>query len=178
MPSHVASDLASITSSSKTTLIDLFAGAGGNTIAFALSGRWENIIAIERDASVLACAQHNASIYGVFHKITWIHGDCFSYISKSSGIDSSTTVIFASPPWGGPGYRTDEIFNLATMQPYSLKQIHDICRIMDFALYLPRTSDLRQIARAAPPGKKIEVVQYCMEGASKALVAYIPAAGE
>lgn len=46
---------------------------------------------------------------------------------------------------------------------------------MDHALFLPRTSDLRQIAKVAPPGKKIEVVQYCMEGASKALVAYIPA---
>lgn len=176
--SHVASDLASFASSSKTTLIDLFAGAGGNIIAFALSGRWEKIIAVERDASVLACAQHNASIYGVVDQITWIHDDCFSYVSKNSDIDRSKTVIFASPPWGGPGYRTDEIFNLATMQPYSLKQIHEMCRMMDCALYLPRTSDLRQIAKVAPAGKKIEVVQYCMEGASKALVAYIPAAGE
>lgn len=176
--SHVASDLASIISSSKTTLIDLFAGAGGNTIAFALSGRWERIIAIERDASVLACAQHNASIYGVSDKVIWIHDDCFSYVNSNSDIDPLKTVIFASPPWGGPGYRTDEIFNLATMQPYSLKQIHDTCRMMDCALYLPRTSDLRQIAKVAPVGKKIEVVQYCMEGASKALVAYIPAAGD
>ena len=62
------------------------------------------------------------------------------------------------------------------MQPYSLKQIHDMCKMMDHALYLPRTSDLRQIAKVAPPGRKIEIVQYCMEGASKALVAYIPAA--
>jgi len=38
-----------------------------------------------------------------------------------------------------------------------------------------QTSDLRQIAKLAPAEKKIEVVQYCMEGASKALVAYIPA---
>lgn len=176
--SHVASDLGRATSSPKTVLIDLFAGAGGNTIAFALSGRWEKIIAIERDASVLACAQHNASIYGVFDKITWIHDDCFSYISSNADIDHSKTAVFGSPPWGGPGYRTDEIFNLATMQPYSVKQIHDICRTMDSALYLPRTSDLRQIAKLAPEGKKIEVVQYCMEGASKALVAYIPAAGK
>lgn len=176
--SHVASDLGRITSSSKTILIDLFAGAGGNTIAFALSGRWEKIIAIERDASVLACAQHNAAIYDVFDNITWIHDDSFSYVPGNAVLDPSKTVIFASPPWGGPGYRTDEIFNLATMHPYSLKQIHDMCKMMDCALYLPRTSDLRQIAKVAPDGKKIEVVQYCMEGASKALVAYIPAARE
>lgn len=61
------------------------------------------------------------------------------------------------------------------MWPYSVKQIHDACKGMDSALYLPRTSDLRQIAKLGPKDKKVEVVQYCMEGASKALVAYIPA---
>ncbi len=156
--------------------MDIFAGAGGNAIAFALSGRWKEVIAIEKDASVIACAQHNASIYGVADKITWVNADSFSYIPTREDFNSSETVIFASPPWGGPGYRTDEIFDLSTMRPYSVRPIHDMCKTMDSALYLPRTSDLRQIAKLAPEDKKIEVVQYCMEGASKALVAYIPAA--
>ena len=177
MYSKVASDLAALTKPSKTVLIDLFAGAGGNTIAFALSDRWSSVIAIEKDPSVIACAQHNATIYGVSDKITWINEDCFSYLTAdSSSIDKTSTVIFASPPWGGPGYTSDKIFDLSTMIPYSVKYIYDSCRGMDLALYLPRTSDLRQLARLAPEGKTIEVVQYCMEGASKALVAYIPAA--
>lgn len=171
---QVASDLASSTDPSKTTIIDIFAGAGGNAIAFALSGRWEKVIAIEKNPSVIACAKNNAAIYGVVDQITWINDDCFSYVSNSSDINICTTTIFASPPWGGPGYRTDEIFNLDTMQPYSAEQIHDLCKAMDCALFLPRTSDLRQIGKLAPEGKKIDVVQYCMEGASKALVAYIP----
>jgi trimethylguanosine synthase len=155
----------------------MFAGVGGNTIAFALSGRWAKVIGIEKDASAIACAQQNAAIYGVADQITWINDDSFSYFaSNSSSIDVSQTVIFASPPWGGPGYRSDEVFNLNSMAPYSVKRIHDVCKGMDSALYLPRTSDLRQIARLAPRGKKVEVVQYCIEGASKALVAYIPAA--
>jgi len=178
----VAEDMARIISSSKTIIIDIFAGAGGNSIAFALSEVWDEVIAIEKDPSVLACAQHNAEIYGVAHKITWINDDCFSYLSKNLSdngwIDPSKTVIFASPPWGGPGYSTDEIFDLSTMQPYSAQAIHEACKGMDCALYLPRTSDLRQIARLAPEGHKVEVVQYCMKGASKALVAYIPAAGD
>jgi trimethylguanosine synthase len=154
----------------------MFAGAGGNVIAFALSDRWSKIIAIERDPSVIACAQHNASIYGVFERITWINDDCFSYLASNSlSIDPSKTVVFASPPWGGPGYTSDEVFDLNTMCPYSVKQIHNACKAMDSALYLPRTSNLRQIAKLAPEGKKIEAVQYCMHGASKALVAYIPA---
>jgi len=171
----VAEDLAAFADPSKTIVIDIFGGVGGNSIAFALSGRWAQVITIEKDPSVIACAQHNAALYGVRDQITWVNDDCFSYLSSNTWIDPSKTVIFGSPPWGGPGYTSDKIFSLNTMQPYSAKQIHDACRGMDSALYLPRTSDLRQIARLAPKGKKVEVVQYCMEGASKAMVAYIPA---
>jgi trimethylguanosine synthase len=174
--SKVAEDFAALIAKSKTVLIDMFAGAGGNVIAFALSNRWSTIIAIEKDSSVIACAQHNANIYGVYEQITWINDDSFSYLgTNSSSIDPAKTVIFASPPWGGPGYATDKIFNLNTMSPYSINHIYNVCKGMDSALYLPRTSDLRQIAKLAPGEEKIEVVQYCMEGASKALVAYIPA---
>jgi trimethylguanosine synthase len=193
--SHVASDLSTWADASKTTIIDIFAGAGGNAIAFALSERWERVIAVERNASVLACAKNNAAIYGVLDKITWIHDDCFKYISQNQNhsFDTSSTVIFASPPWGGPGYSVDGIFDLSTMQPYSVEAIHGLCKGMNCALYLPRTSDLRQLARLMPgrnengnrsgneEGKKqnlngkMDVVHYCVEGASKALVAYIPA---
>ena len=63
------------------------------------------------------------------------------------------------------------------MEPYNLATLHGACRPMEHALFLPRTSDLRQIAALVPEGSdnKVEVVQYCMEGASKAMVAYMPA---
>jgi trimethylguanosine synthase len=176
--------MASACDSSKTTLIDLFAGAGGNVIAFALSGRWRKVIAIEKDPATLTCAQHNAAVYEVFDQITWVLGDSFKYLEQLKNSPSTleaelqtsleSTVLFASPPWGGVGYRDHEIFDLATMRPYNLVEIHDACKPMEHALYLPRTSDLRQIAKLAPKGKKIEVIQYCMEGASKAMVAYVP----
>ncbi|POS85536.1 hypothetical protein EPUL_001213 [Erysiphe pulchra] len=178
---QVAKDLAKFCNSEKKVLIDIFSGAGGNVIAFARMDQdqdqhpWDQIIAIEKDISVLACAYHNATIYNVQNKITWVHGDSFQYIkSNASSINPKETVIFASPPWGGPGYQSHAIFDLDTMQPYSLNHIYEGCKNMDMALYLPRTSNLRQIASLVPEGKKIEVVQYCMMGASKALVAYIP----
>ncbi|KAH8602559.1 RNA cap guanine-N2 methyltransferase-domain-containing protein [Bisporella sp. PMI_857] len=175
---QVASDLASKVSLSKTVIIDLFGGVGGNTIAFALSGRWEQVISIEKDASTIACAQHNAAIYGVANKINWIHGDCFEYMEgNSSSIDRSKTIVFASPPWGGPSYMSDEVFNLNTMQPYSLNKYSELCKGMDSAHYLPRTSNLNQIARLVPDGKKIDVRHYCAWGASKALVAYMVGLG-
>lgn len=82
-------------------LIDAFAGIGGNTIAFALSGRWERIFAIEQDETTLACAKHNARIYGVDKKIWWIKGDCFAALKKQLRSMGDEAVIFGSPPWGG-----------------------------------------------------------------------------
>lgn len=185
---QIAWDLPKTVSDDKTTIIDVFAGVGSNSIAFALSERWKKVIAIERDAATLACAQHHAQLCGVYDSITWIHGDNFEYLKllqtspssldDSIRVDVGKTVLFGSPPWGGPGYSTDEVFDLDTMEPYNLMAMHEAYRIMDHALFLPRTSDIRQIAQLAPEGTKIEVVQYCVQGASKAMVAYIPAKGE
>lgn len=71
----------------------------------------------------------------------------------------------------GPGYRFDSVFDLSTMQPYNLNDLLDLLLSFteDVILYLPRTSDLRQLAARAQGGKdeKMTVMHYCMEGASK-----------
>lgn len=167
---------------SKTVLIDAFAGVGGNTIAFALSGKWQQIFAIEKDPATLACAKHNAEIYGVAKKIFWINGDCFEEIKKrfTAGMKEKA-VVFASPPWGGPQYSGDGIFDLTTMQPYGLQTLFDTFSKVtkEIVLYLPRTSDLNQLAQLVdnegeelPDDQKLQVVQYCMKGATKALCVY------
>jgi trimethylguanosine synthase len=99
--SKIAAQLADVSPSNKRTLIDAFAGAGGNTIAFALSGRWDEIFAIEKDPATLACAKHNAKIYGVEEKIWWIQGDIFTVLKKRLNSVAQNAVIFGSPPWGG-----------------------------------------------------------------------------
>lgn len=86
---------------SKSILIDAFAGAGGNVIAFARSGRWKQIFAVEKDPAVLACAKHNAEVYGVAKMIWWIEGDIFEVLSRQLKAAAKNAVIFASPPWGG-----------------------------------------------------------------------------
>ncbi|PHH58919.1 hypothetical protein CDD81_4149 [Ophiocordyceps australis] len=171
---------------SKRFLIDTFAGAGGNVIAFALSGRWERVIAIERDPNTLACAQHNARLYGVDDSmISWVLGDSFHYIDvlvnnpaqlhSNLRVDVNATVVFSSPPWGGPSYQLDKIFDLNRMEPYGLGQLHKAYKRLDHAIYLPRTSDIRQIADLIPDTQRIRVVQYCIMRASKAMVVYFPA---
>lgn len=183
---QIAWELPNTVSEDKTTIVDVFAGVGCNSIAFALSGRWEKVIAIEKDPATLACAQHHAKLCGVGDAITWINGDSFEYLrllqnspeslGEAIRVDVAKTVLFGSPPWGGPGYSTDEVFDLSTMEPYNLGTMYEAYKAMDHALFLPRTSDLRQIAQLVPDGTKMEVVQYCAQGASKALVAYIPVA--
>lgn len=71
----------------------------------------------------------------------------------------------------GPGYRSDQVFNLKTMEPYSLQRLYDEYSTFSqhMVLFIPRTSDLKQIAKLVPDGKKGMVMHYCMEGASKAL---------
>ncbi|KAK0829898.1 putative diacylglycerol O-acyltransferase tgs1 [Friedmanniomyces endolithicus] len=171
---RIASDIAAAAPASKTILVDAFAGAGGNTIAFALSGRWKQIFAIEKDPVVLACAKHNAEVYGVVKKIFWICGDAFTEISKRLKQVGKSAVVFGSPPWGGPTYTDYEVFDLNVMGPYTLPFLANsfFAITPDVVLYLPRTSDLRQLAKHAKPGEKLKVTHYCMHGASKALCVY------
>ena len=168
-------------------MIDCFAGVGGNVIAFAQSERWKRVYAIEKDPRALACAKHNAKIYGVRDMISWYEGDCFEVLKNELADLGRYSILFASPPWGGkpnalskvryeavlipvgPGYRSDTIFDLAMMQPYTLTDLLNPLRQLteDVVLYLPRTSDIRQLADESFTGEKTTVMHYCIEGASK-----------
>ena len=183
----VAEHVAGAAPENKVILIDCFAGVGGNAIAFAQSSKWKRVYAIEKDSKALACAKHNAQIYGVRDRISWYEGDCFIILQNELAELAPHSIHFASPPWGGepdrfpsrmlpvpltdagPGYRSDVIFDLTKMQPYTLLDLlkpfqepaHDV------VLYLPRNSDMRQIANQSKGSSKITVIHYCMEGASK-----------
>jgi trimethylguanosine synthase len=105
---RIAGHVAAMTAVDKSILMDAFCGVGGNTIAFALSGRWKRVYAIEKDPLTLECARRNAEIYGVKDKITWFHGDCFELLGTGKNavkglreLVAEYGVIFGSPPWGG-----------------------------------------------------------------------------
>lgn len=55
------------------------------------------------------------------------------------------------------------------MQPYNLATLHSAFTryTPELVLYLPRNSDLNQIARYAQEGQKLEVAHYAILGASK-----------
>ncbi|KAE8356494.1 RNA cap guanine-N2 methyltransferase-domain-containing protein [Aspergillus coremiiformis] len=171
---EIAEHIAKSAPSSRSILVDAFAGAGGNTIAFARSGRWKRVYAIEKNPAVLQCAKHNARIYGVDHQITWFEGDSLQIVNNQLKELGPFSVLFASPPWGGPGYRSDKVFNLSTMEPYSLATLYGEYSLFTglMVLYLPRTSNVKQLAKLVNDGQTATVMHYCMEGASKALCIY------
>ncbi|RMZ83294.1 hypothetical protein DV738_g1346, partial [Chaetothyriales sp. CBS 135597] len=153
----------------RSVICDIMCGAGGNAIAFAKSGKWKRVYAIERDPATLQCARHNAEIYGVAHLITFFEGDCFEILGDGEGkvevlkqVLDRFGLIFASPPWGGPGYHVDDVFNLDTMLPYNIADF--FTRLSRFSrylvLYLPRNSNLEQIARYVDDEDKAQVIHY------------------
>ena len=158
---------------SPVTVIDAFCGVGGNSIQFALSPSVTKVIAIDTDPDAIACAKHNAGIYGVEDKIEFVNGDFFALVETRFRFED-IHAVFASPPWGGPGYRDNEVFDLETMEPYTGSYIMEMARKVaaNIALYIPRTSDLNQLARYVGSGEEMEVVHYCLGRKSKAITAY------
>ena len=69
----------------------------------------------------------------------------------------------------GTGYGDDNIFDLTKMEPYNLDKLYKSFTkySTELVLYLPRNSDLNQIARYGQDGKKLEVAHYAIMGASK-----------
>lgn len=55
------------------------------------------------------------------------------------------------------------------MEPYNLEALYNcFSKFTNYlALFLPRNSDLNQIAKYAPKDRKLEVAHYCIKGASK-----------
>jgi SAM-dependent methyltransferase len=74
------------------TVVDACCGAGGNAIGFARNGL--RVVAIERDPRRLAAAQHNAKVYGVSERITFVLGDARERVSEHRG-----ALWFVDAPW-------------------------------------------------------------------------------
>lgn len=93
----------------RCTVVDAFAGAGGNTIQFALAGA--SVVAVEIDESRLDLARHNARVYGVEDKIEFVCGD-FVELARAGRLRGDA--VFLAPPWGGPEVTKQEVSALAT----------------------------------------------------------------
>ena len=109
-------------------VFDAFSGCGGN--ALALAKHCDFVASCDIDAVKVACARHNAEVYGVSHKIDFFVGDSSEFLKSLSrrkkagqnsknGLSVGKSYIFdavcLAPPWGGPDYLASPVFDLETM---------------------------------------------------------------
>lgn len=131
---------------SVSTIVDCCGGAGGNVIAFARHNY--SVIYVDRDQDVMFDAVHNSHIYGIFN-IDFYCGDALDFtIGEVVQDDPAHVAIFASPEWGGPSYATQAVFDVFDTSPDIARLIHWYAaqKINKFCFFLPRTSNLNQLA--------------------------------
>ena len=100
--------------------------------------------------------------------------------------------IFMSPPWGGPGYARDGLFDLERPFPglgvglkgliQAARQGLQLCRTGDgqdfhlgtLAIFLPRNANRQHIGAAIPEGVQWpEVVEESVDGFPKGITLYL-----
>jgi hypothetical protein len=163
------------------TIIDAFAGCGGNSIQFAFTCC--RVIAIENDPIRLACAKSNAALYGVQDRIEFILGSYIELIPKLKA-----DVVFLAPPWGGIDYQitsntqvewtedgqrkerklTSRVYDLHHhLQPISGIELYSrsLSITPHIAFSLPKNCDYQQIAALAnlkplKPGEKFHQTEF------------------
>ena len=150
------------------TIIDAFCGVGGNTIQFAHT--CEHVIAIDIDPVRLEYARHNAQIYGVEDRISFVLGDFFQLASVFKA-----DVVFLSPPWGGPNYISAEIFDIEKMiKPVDGRTMFNLASeiTQNIAFFLPRNVDIEQVASLVRAGEKVELEKNILNDKVKTIMAY------
>jgi|TARA_B100001758_G_C18385492_1_gene599832 trimethylguanosine synthase len=135
-------------------IYDLFCGVGGNAIAFARK-TGAHVIAIDIDMTQLHFAARNAITYGVGFSIDFICDNSISILKGAHSVDLGTVprpltdMIFLSPPWGGPSYRSADSFDLCTafVGGQNFLQLLTLALQItpNVAFFLPRNTDLRPL---------------------------------
>ena len=149
-------------------MVDAFCGVGGNAIQFAFT--CQHVIAIDIDPVRLEFAKHNARVYGVEDRISFVLGDFFQ-LAPSLKADA----VFLSPPWGGPDYITAKVFDIETMiQPVNGREMFRVASQIspNVAFYLPRNVDVEQVISLAQPGERVEVEKNLLNNKVKTVMAY------
>ncbi|XP_020584538.1 uncharacterized protein LOC110027433 [Phalaenopsis equestris] len=151
-------------------VVDCFAGVGGNAIQFAM--RNNNVIAIDVDPIKIDYAKHNADIYGVSARIDFIEGDFFKIASSLKG-----DVAFLAPPWGGPSYCKQPIYDLRSLKPHDGFYLFKIASLIapKVVMFLPRNVNINQLVelmRSVDPPWNLEVEKNFLNGKLKTMTAY------
>lgn len=101
------------------------------------------VIAVDIDPQKIQKARHNSAIYGVADKIEYIVGD---FISLAGTLRADA--VFLSPPWGGPTYLKQQIYELdEALQPIPFTQLMKCAKQIsnNVGIFLPRNSNTHTV---------------------------------
>ncbi|CDU24470.1 related to TGS1-trimethyl guanosine synthase [Sporisorium scitamineum] len=155
---------------SNGAVVDLFSGAGGNAIQFAMT--CSKVIAVEVDEVKLRLARWNARVYGVEERICFVRGDSIEFLQRLKswreaeseseqgkevwkGITSedvhAVQAVFLSPPWGGVDYaQPNSTYTLSSIHPIDgttlFSLVHTAFATNNIAYYLPRNTSLPELS--------------------------------
>jgi trimethylguanosine synthase len=150
---------------------------------------FSEVLGIEISERRCSMAAHNAAVYQAQAKTHFLCCDFFQAAARLR-VDA----IFASPPWGGPKYQFCETFDvLASMLDgqRSIKELLVVCletvsrswainrQSRDgqegrgvVSLFLPRNTDLEQLASLVPDGTLWNVERNFVNGKLKGITLY------
>lgn len=139
---HIAEEFSRIPD---LVVIDVCAGLGGNTIAFAKLKNCRKVFAVDVDAGRLGKAKYNAEeIYKVSPGlVTWLNDD---FCDSSRSISCDSPVVFISPPWGGKNANKHTFDLLGNSLVRDLTRAAIGLKPQILALYLPKFVYLAEIA--------------------------------
>ncbi|TGZ75326.1 hypothetical protein CRM22_000433 [Opisthorchis felineus] len=140
------------------TVIDACSGAGVNSIQLALLGF--HVIAIEIDPARIAMSVHNAQIYGVQSRIEFVCADFFTWAHDQLSERKKTHdtlaygAVILSPPWGGPTYLEQSVFDLDSIHfgsspSYNFwlaTELASQLSLGNLVIFLPRNTNMTQLS--------------------------------
>ncbi|KXZ46728.1 hypothetical protein GPECTOR_41g693 [Gonium pectorale] len=154
--------------------LDACCGCGGNVIQMATA--FPLVMGVEISERRVQMARHNADVYGLAHKCQLVCADFFQVAP-----DLKVDVLFTSPPWGGPKYQhvhTFDVFyplvgfnkSLAHLLGVTLDCVQQQDGVV--AAFLPRNTDLSQLASCVPEGAVWEVERAYVNNKLKGITVY------
>ncbi|KAH3679010.1 hypothetical protein WICPIJ_008751 [Wickerhamomyces pijperi] len=158
-------------------ILDVFCGGGGNTIQFAR--KFDKCIGLDFNQENLYCTENNCYVYGVEQQTELILGDWAHLEDETMEyLQQEVDFLFASPPWGGTGYKNKNMFDLDYLLPLSIRDLlisffkisKNVC------LFLPRNSNLIQLSEITKellgPDAYCRVIYTYTEGFIKGLLVF------
>lgn len=158
---------------------DMFGGVGGNAIQLALAGCHVLVTEICPDKAYMI--RNNARVYGVQDRVEVLVGDAMQVAPRLR--PGLVDAVLMSPPWGGPEYSKDCMFDVQDMGGYPELGVGRLLRVAvgnlgasSVVLWLPRTTNLEQLGiELAKLGGNVRchVELAKINGIEKAITAYI-----